>query len=127
MLHEPEEDHGFDWESAQDLAALAQPELALRSLTGLVVIDEVQRLPSLFATLRPLADRRKRPARFLLLGSASPDIVKGVSESLAGRVGFVDLAGLHLGEVSMVDSSALWLRGGFPRSFLSASDSARWR
>jgi predicted AAA+ superfamily ATPase len=121
--------HWFDLESATDRAALQQAELTLKPLTGLVVIDEVQRLPSLFGTLRPLADRRDKPARFLLLGSASPDIVKGVSESLAGRVGFVDLGGFNLSEVGVKALDALWLRGGFPRSFMATSDAAsfRWR
>lgn len=121
--------HWFDLESASDRAALQQAELTLKLLTGLVVIDEVQRLPSLFGTLRPLADRREKPARFLLLGSASPDIVKGVSESLAGRVGFVDLGGFNLSEVGVKALDALWLRGGFPRSFMATSDAAsfRWR
>jgi hypothetical protein len=126
---EQTEAHWFDLESAQDRAALAQPELALKSLKGLVVIDEVQRRPELFQTLRPLADRRGKPARFLILGSASPDIVKGVSESLAGRAGFVDLGGFHLDEVGSAAADALWLRGGFPRSFLAPNDAAsqRWR
>jgi predicted AAA+ superfamily ATPase len=108
---------------------LGNPELVLRSLTGLVVIDEVQRLPELFASLRPLADRRAHSARFLLLGSASPTIVQGVSESLAGRVGFVDLGGFSLSEVGTGNLRALWLRGGFPRSFLASSNltSFRWR
>jgi len=79
--------HWFDLESAEDRMALAQPELTLRKLSGLVVIDEIQRAPEIFTTLRPLADRRETPARFLILGSASPEIVRGVSESLAGRVG----------------------------------------
>ena len=119
----------FDLESAADVAALDQPELALRNLEGLVVIDEVQRRPELFSTLRPLADRPKIPARFLILGSASPDVVKGVSESLAGRVGFVDLSGFHLGEVGTENVNDLWLRGGFPRSYLASSLAAsnRWR
>jgi hypothetical protein len=121
--------HWFDIERAEDSAALAQPELTLKPLTGLIVIDEVQRRPELFQTLRPLADRVDQPARFLILGSASPEIVKGVSESLAGRVGFVDLGGLHLEEVGNQEMEKLWLRGGFPRSFLAASDAAsqRWR
>jgi predicted AAA+ superfamily ATPase len=119
----------FDLEDSGDRAALRQPELALSPLRGLVVIDEIQREPGLFAALRPLADRRGAPARFLVLGSASPTIVRGVSESLAGRVGFVDLGGLHLAEVGPKARDALWLRGGFPRSFLAATDtaSARWR
>ena len=121
--------HWFDLESAEDLTALGNPELVLKSLTGLVVIDEVQRLPELFASLRPLADRRAHSARFLLLGSASPTIVQGVSESLAGRVGFVDLGGFSLSEVGTGNLIALWLRGGFPRSFLASSNltSFRWR
>lgn len=119
----------FDLEDSGDRAALRQPELALSPLRGLVVIDEVQREPGLFAALRPLADRRGAPARFLVLGSASPTIVRGVSESLAGRVGFVDLGGLNLAEVGPKARDALWLRGGFPRSFLATTDpaSARWR
>ena len=129
MLADGRKAHWFDLERAGDQAALKQPELALRPLKGLVIIDEVQRKPELFATLRPLTDRRDSPARFLLLGSASPDIVKGVSESLAGRVGFVDLGGFHIGEVGSQKSGPLWLRGGFPRSFLAASNAAcqRWR
>jgi predicted AAA+ superfamily ATPase len=121
--------HWFDLESAEDRMALAQPELTLRKLSGLVVIDQIQRAPEIFTTLRPLADRRETPARFLILGSASPEIVRGVSESLAGRVGFVDLGGFHLGEVPLDGLDALWLRGGFPRSFLAATESAscRWR
>ncbi|WP_395719377.1 ATP-binding protein [Prosthecobacter sp.] len=127
MLADREGGHWFDMESAEDRAALAQPELALKKLTGLVVIDEIQRMPELFSTLRPLADRRDRPARFLILGSASPDLVKGVSETLAGRVGFVDLTGFHVGEVKADELDDLWLRGGFPRSFLAKGDAASWR
>jgi hypothetical protein len=94
-----------------------------------VVIDEIQRLPGLFATLRPLADRPKTPARFLILGSASPNLVRGVSESLAGRVGFVDLGGFDLRETGADSWRNLWIRGGFPRSYLAASEEAslRWR
>lgn len=119
----------FDLEDSGDRAALRQPELALSPLRGLVVIDEVQREPGLFAASRPLADRRGAPARFLVLGSASPTIVRGVSESLAGRIGFADLGGLNLAEVAPKARDALWLRGGFPRSFLATTDtaSARWR
>lgn len=127
MIADRDGGHWFDMESAEDRAALAQPELALKKLTGLVVIDEIQRQPELFAALRPLADRRNQTARFLILGSASPHIVKGVSESLAGRIGFVDLTGFHTGEVGASELDELWLRGGFPRSFLASSDSASWR
>src|SRR5262245_11350421 len=83
--------HYFDLETAVGRARLADPELTLTPLSGLVVIDEIQRQPELFTVLRPLADRPGSPARFLILGSASPDVVRGASESLAGRVGFVDL------------------------------------
>ena len=129
MLAEKREGHWFDLERAADAAALAQPELALGGLRGLVVIDEIQRRPELFAALRPLADRRGTPARFLILGSASPEVVRGVSESLAGRVGFVDLSGFHLGETGPQTQDVLWQRGGFPRSFLAPSEEAsvRWR
>ena len=119
----------FDLETAAHRRALAEPETALGPLRGLVVIDEIQRLPSLFETLRPLTDRPGVPARFLVLGSASPEIVRGVSESLAGRIGFVDLGGFDLEEAGPAFWRSLWLRGGFPRSFLARSDAAslRWR
>jgi len=122
----------FDLENPRDFARLSDPMLAMENLTGLVVLDEVQRRPELFATLRALADRRPLPARFLLLGSASPDIVKGVSETLAGRARFIDMRGFSLGELPasrVPDTEKLWLRGGFPDSFLAASNAAsqRWR
>lgn len=112
-----------------DLARLEAPRLALGALTGLVVIDEIQRRPDLFPLLRVLADREGTPARFLILGSASPDLVKGVSESLAGRVGFVDLGGFDATETGFDRLDRLWLRGGFPDSYLSRSDEAslHWR
>jgi len=119
----------FDLEDPLDLARLEAPRQTLGALTGLVVIDEIQRRPDLFPLLRVLADREGAPARFLILGSASLDLVKGVSESLAGRVGFVDLSGFDGTEVGFDRLDALWLRGGFPESFLSDSDEAslRWR
>jgi hypothetical protein len=121
--------HFFDLETAGARRQLAEPELALGPLHGLVVIDEIQRDPRLFEVLRPLADRPRTPARFLVLGSASPELVQGVSESLAGRVGFVDLSGFDLGEVGPARLRSLWLRGGLPRSFLARSDAASlaWR
>ena len=121
--------HYFDLESATSRARLARPELTLTPLTGLVVIDEIQRHPELFTTLRPLADRSRSPARFLILGSASPALVRGASESLAGRVGFVDLGGFDLREVGEKHWRKLWQRGGFPRSFLArnAAASMQWR
>jgi predicted AAA+ superfamily ATPase len=119
----------FDLEDPVDLARLEAPRQTLGKLTDLVVIDEIQRQPDLFPLLRVLADRQDTPARFLILSSASPDLVKGVSESLAGRVGFVDLSGFDGTEVGFDHLDTLWLRGGFPESFLSASDDAsfHWR
>ncbi len=125
----PEAVHYFDMEDAADRMALNNPKQVLEGLTGLVVIDEVQILPHIFTALRPLCDRDPLPCRFCLLGSASPDIIKGVSESLAGRIQFVELPGLTLDEVGVSEQEKLWLRGGFPRSFLAGSDrsSLIWR
>jgi predicted AAA+ superfamily ATPase len=121
--------HVFDLETAKGRAQLAQPELALSELEGLVVIDEIQRQPELFAALRPLVDRPGRTTRFLVLGSAAPSVVRGVSESLAGRVGLVDLGPFDLEEVGAKQPQRLWLRGGFPRSYLARDDEASlaWR
>jgi predicted AAA+ superfamily ATPase len=126
---DPAGENYLDLEDPQDLARLQAPRQVLARLTGLVVIDEIQRRPDLFPLLRVLADRKDPPARFLVLGSASPDLVKGVSESLAGRVRFVDLSGFDFGEVGAEKLSTLWIRGGFPESFLSPSDeeSSVWR
>jgi uncharacterized protein len=122
-------DSYFDLEDPVDLARLEAPRQTLAALSGLVVIDEIQRRPDLFPLLRVLADRDGPPARFLILGSASLDLVKGVSESLAGRVGFVDLSGFDATEVGVDHLDELWLRGGFPGSYLSPSNEAslRWR
>ena len=119
----------FDLENPVDTQRLSAPIQSLQELSGLVVIDEVQRKPELFEILRVLVDRSDLKARFLLLGSASPDLIKGVSESLAGRIGFVDLAGFQLQEIGEQHRNRLWIRGGFPRSFLadSDSDSIQWR
>ena len=120
----------FDLENPGDLASLSgAPMDVLSSLNGLVIIDEVQRKPELFEILRVLADRPDRPATFLILGSASPRLVKGVSESLAGRVTFVDLSGFDMWEVGVDNYRTLWHRGGFPRTFLAESDqeSHLWR
>lgn len=119
----------FDLEDPADLQRLANPEQALRPLRGLVVIDEAQRRPELFPLLRVLLDRPDTPARFLLTGSASPELIRGLSESLAGRVGIVDLGGFTLGEVGPDALPPLWLRGGFPRSFLAGDEltSLQWR
>lgn len=119
----------FDLESEQDMRRLTNPELVLGNLHGLVVLDEVQRQPSLFNVLRVLADRPQTAARFLILGSASPDLVRGVSESLAGRVEFIELGGFDLSETGIAAWRRLWLRGGSPRSYLAATEanSAAWR
>ncbi len=118
----------YDLERPSGRAALEQtPELTLAGQRGLVVIDEVQRLPALFPLLRPLVDEPGRQARYLLLGSAAPELVRGVSESLAGRVQFLPVAGFSLAEVGPGEQDRLWLRGGFPRAFLATSDAAAWR
>lgn len=119
----------FDLEDPTDLARLAEPMLALRDLRGLIVVDEVQRRPDLFTVLRVLADRPARPARFLVLGSASPELLQQTSESLAGRIFYYELDGFDLEEVGVAAHRNLWLRGGFPRSFLAPTDrtSAEWR
>lgn len=114
----------LDLENSKTLQRLAEPMSALESLTGLVVMDEIQRQPELFALLRVLADRKPSPAKFLILGSASPWLVRGVSESLAGRVSFVDVAGFDLEEVGAKELRKLWWRGGFPLSFLAKDDAA---
>ena len=119
----------FDLESEPDVRRLANPELVLGGLDGLVVLDEMQRMPQLFAVLRVLVDRPNRNVRFLILGSASPDLVRGASESLAGRVEFIELTGFDLSETGDDAWRKLWFRGGLPRSYLAASseDSATWR
>ncbi len=119
----------FDLEHPRDLARLDDPLLALEPLRGLVVVDEVQRRPELFPVLRVLADRPEAPARFLVLGSASPELLRQTSETLAGRVAFHQLEGFSLDEVGVEQAGDLWLRGGFPRSFLADSEpaSADWR
>jgi hypothetical protein len=119
----------FDLENPVDVRRLAAPLRALEKLSGLVIIDEVQRQPDLFELLRVLVDRPDNPARFLLLGSASPYLVKGVSESLAGRIGFTDLSGFDLAEVNVGQYERLWIRGGFPRAYLAVDDPAAmlWR
>ncbi|HXV62192.1 MAG TPA: ATP-binding protein [Vicinamibacteria bacterium] len=119
----------LDLENPVDRRRLSAPMTALERLTGLVIIDEVQRLPELFQLIRVLVDRPASSATFLLLGSASPGLVRGVSESLAGRIGFVDLSGFDLGETGGESQHRLWTRGGFPRSFLATDDatSLDWR
>lgn len=119
----------FDMEDPAVWALMENPMTALASLRGLVVIDEAQRRPEIFPILRVLADRADTPARFLILGSASPELSRQSSESLAGRVEVVEMSGFGLAEVGAISERQLWLRGGFPRSFLAPDDEAsdRWR
>jgi len=129
MISEREPCSYFDLENPVDLRRLSAPMSTLEELSGLVVMDEIQRRPDLFELLRVLVDRPKSPVHFLILGSASLGLVRGVSESLAGRIGFVDLSGFDLREVGSEKRSRLWIRGGFPRSFLAKDDpsSIAWR
>jgi predicted AAA+ superfamily ATPase len=119
----------FDLEDPTVRAAMSEPMTTLRDLRGLVVIDEAQRHPELFPVLRVLADRRDTPARFLLLGSASPELSRQSAESLAGRVELIELRGFDTSEVGTAERNRLWVRGGLPRSFLADTDadSYRWR
>lgn len=112
----------FDLEDPLDLAELANPRLALSALEGLVIIDEFQRKLDLLPLLRVLLDRPRNKAKFLLLGSASPELLRGSSESLAGRVEFIEMGGFSIAEVGAEHLSRLWQRGGYPRAYLSASD-----
>ena len=121
--------HFFDLESSSDLAQLADPLLALSDLRGVIVLDEVQRRPDIFTALRVLADRTPRPARFLVLGSASPQLLRQSSETLAGRIAYYELPGLTLAETAPQPARRLWLRGGFPRAYTirSHAQSYEWR
>lgn len=113
----------FDLEDVTDLARLETPKLALQSLTGLIIIDEIQRRPELFPTLRVLVDEH-RNQHFLILGSASRDLIQQSSETLAGRISYLELTPFNLEEVS--NSDQLWLRGGFPKSYLAPTDAISW-
>lgn len=119
----------FDLEDPSGLSRLDEPMTALRGLRGLVIIDEVQRKPDLFPVLRVLLDRMPLPARFLILGSASPELLRQSSESLAGRIETVAMSGFSMAEIGYNAQSRHWLRGGFPQSFLARteSDSLAWR
>jgi hypothetical protein len=117
----------FDLEDPADLARLAEPMAALAPLRGIVVIDEIQRRPDLFPILRVLADRKPLPARFLVLGSASPGLLRQSSESLAGRIEVIDVGGFDLRELGHRSLDRHWRRGGFPRAFLARSDKDSWR
>ena len=119
----------FDLENPEDLARIADPMLALKDLEGLVVIDEIQRQPNLFPVLRVLVDRPKSATHFLVLGSASPDLLRQSAETLAGRIFYHELGGFSLEEVGVENHLQLWLRGGFPRSYLARTHagSDEWR
>ena len=124
----------FDLQDPEDQARLSDPAFVLRPLSGLVVLDEIQTRPDLFSLLRVLADRPDNPARFLLLGSAAPELMCHTAESLAGRVAFHEVEGFALDEIAPVQSGAdwlddRWLRGGFPRSLLAKNlaGSREWR
>jgi len=119
----------FDLENPEDLARLQDPMLVLNSLKGLIILDEIQRLPGIFEVIRVLADRPRSAAHFLLLGGASPDLLRQTSETLAGRIVYYEFPGLSLNEAGMTDATRLWLRGGFPRSYLARTlkESDEWR
>jgi len=119
----------YDLESPVDLRRLSMPLQALSQPADWIIIDEIQRQPELFEILRVLVDRPDARTRFLILGSASPELIKGVTESLAGRVAFIDIPGFSLNEIGDNKLRQLWYRGGFPRSFLASDDnvSAAWR
>ena len=129
QLVSPDALNYFDLEDLTSLSRLEEPMTALRDLRGLVVIDEIQRRPDLFPVLRVLCDRDPLPVHFLILGSASPDLVRASSESLAGRVETISISGFSLAEVGVDAFAQHWLRGGFPLSYLAATeaDSIAWR
>lgn len=116
----------FDLEDPDDLQAFSNPKLVLESVDGLVIIDEVQRVPELFPYLRALVDRKPK-LKILILGSAAPQMIRQFSETLAGRISYIEMTPFSSGEVDNIDS--LWLRGGFPKSYLARNDneSFRWR
>jgi len=119
----------FDLENPLDLQRLDEPLTALEAIDGLIVIDEIQRHPDLFPVLRVLIDRQPRPGQFLILGSASPALLRQSSESLAGRLEIIEVDALSLAEVGVARMNGLWARGGFPLSFLARTDQASmaWR
>jgi predicted AAA+ superfamily ATPase len=119
----------FDLENPEDLARIADPMLALKDLRGLLIIDEIQRQPNLFPVLRVLVDRPKSATHFLVLGSASPDLLRQSAETLAGRIVYRELGGFSLEEVGVQNHMQRWVRGGFPRSYLARThaESDEWR
>jgi len=121
--------HHFDLENPEDLARISDPMLALKTLNGLVILDEVQRLPDIYRVLRVLIDQKQHNCKYLILGSASPKLLRQSSESLAGRIKYHRLSGLGLDEIPTAENRKLWVRGGFPRSYLANDDdeSYEWR
>jgi predicted AAA+ superfamily ATPase len=120
----------FDLEDPADFDLLSEtPKIILQQQKGLVILDEIQRIPELFPLLRVLADEPDSPRKFLILGSASPELVQKSSESLAGRIGFINLTGFKLNEVGYENMEKLWQRGGFPKSYLAFDEqqSTLWR
>ena len=119
----------FDLENPLDIRRLEEPLLALENVEGLIVLDEIQRTPDLFPVLRVLADRPDKKTKFLILGSASRDLIRQSSESLAGRISYLEMGGFSLDLVGADKAEKLWIRGAFPRSFLSSSEalSYQWR
>ncbi|MGE3920411.1 MAG: ATP-binding protein, partial [Gammaproteobacteria bacterium] len=124
---ENHETYFFDLEDPLHLAALQTPKLTLDQLSGLIIIDEIQRIPNLFTYLRVLVDRPENRIQFLILGSASRDLIRQSSETLAGRIAYLELTPFNMQETK--DQNKLWLRGGFPRSYLASNEPAsfRWR
>ena len=116
----------FDLEDPQHLELLNNPSLTLANLTGLIVIDEIQRKPDLFPFLRTLADRKNPRVKFLILGSASRDLIQQSSESLAGRISYIEVSPFGLSEVGVAKYERLWLRGGYPRAFLAKDNDVCW-
>jgi predicted AAA+ superfamily ATPase len=114
-------DHRFDLENPRDASLFSDPQLALEPLSGLIIIDEVQRAPQLFSLLRYMVDHRP-DQRYLLLGSASPGLIRQSSESLAGRIGYYELSGFRLQDVGVDQWRTLWMRGGYPKSFTALSE-----
>jgi len=118
----------FDLEDPRDIERINNPLLALEGLTGLVIIDEIQRKPDLFPVLRSLSDRFPK-TKYLILGSASRDLIKQSSETLAGRISYLEIGGFTLDHIDIQNSEKLWMRGSFPRSFLASNENAsyEWR
>lgn len=129
-LHLEKESIYLDLEKSSDRAKLSDAELFLKSHEDkTVILDEIQIMPELFAELRSLIDEKRVPGRFIILGSASPDLIRKSADSLAGRIAYLELSPFHLGEVAQDQMETLWIRGGFPLSFLASSERASrlWR